>query len=115
MKLILLTLALVFSSLAFGDYQQTTVRNVYGTTPVTTTAFVELIHSAANPTNWAIVFDSSGQTLGLYTGQVGAEVLQAIIPPGGDTLPFPCAAGSRVSIKALSADATAGELDINLH
>lgn len=106
---------LLFSSLLFAEYQQLTVRNVYTVTPVTTSAFVVLYSVTQTPTNWATVFDSSGRTLGLYTGSSGSEVLQTIIPPGGGELPFPCAAGTRISIRAISATANSGELDINFH
>lgn len=108
-------LLLFFCFVAVSAYQQLTVRNVYTVTAVTTSAFVTLVIQAPTPTNFATVFDSSGQTLGLYTGSTGNEVLQTIIPPGGGELPFPCAAGSKVSIKAISANATTGELDINFH
>jgi hypothetical protein len=109
-----LGLLLVCATL-LGAYQQLTVRNVYSVTPVTTSAFLEIITSAPSPTNWATVFDSSGQTLALYTGSVGQELMQTLIPPGGGELPFPCSAGSRVTLKAISGTASSGELDINFH
>ena len=88
-------------------------RNVYTITPVTTAAWVQLVASMPYTVQSITVFDSSGQTLLLGVGQSGSEVAQILIPPGGGTFPLGITAGSRVSIKALSANATTGENDIN--
>lgn len=116
MKLLfLIFFIMMFGSPALAEYPQQNVRNVYSVTPVTTSAFVTLVSLSLATINWAYIFDSSGQTLGLYIGPVGSEVLQTIIPPGGGTLPFGCPQATRISIKAISATASAGELDITFH
>lgn len=89
-------------------------RNVYSSTNVTTTAFVQLVASTASATSLIEVFDSSGQTMALATGAAGSEVIQCYIFPGGQgQIPISIAAGTRVSIEAVSANATTGEIDIN--
>lgn len=119
MKVFILALWMGLSSIAFPEYQQQTVRNVYTTTSVTTAAFVTLVSSAPYTINNAFISDTSGQTLGLYTGASGSEILQTLIPMntsgGQGQIPFPCPKGTRISIKALSANATTGELDITFH
>ncbi len=92
------------------------VRNDYTGTNVTTGAFVELIASTAAISKELEIFDSSGETLELATGAAASEVRVAIITPGGNgRIPIGIAAGTRVSVKAISATASVGELDINLY
>jgi hypothetical protein len=90
------------------------VYNVYGTTPVTTGAYVQLIASTTSATNYIDIFDSSGQAMILATGAAGSEVIQAYIPPGGDAFSFAIPAGTRVAYKALTANAASGFLLMNL-
>ena len=90
------------------------IRNDYTVTGVTTAAYVQLVASTANIINSLDVFDSSGQTLVFAVGAAGVEVNKFYIFPGGNgkvSLNIP--AGSRLSVKAISANATVGELDIN--
>lgn len=90
------------------------VRNVYSTTPVTTAAYVELVASNADVVNELFIFDSSGQTIVLATGAAASEVDKLYIVPGGNGLvPLAIPAGTRVSIKAVSANATVGEISIS--
>ncbi len=90
------------------------VRNVYNSTNVTTGAWVQLIASTAAAINWLTIFDSSGQTLELGTGGAGVESRVLIIPPGGVTqVPLRIAAGTRVSIRAVSGTASTGEIDLS--
>lgn len=91
-------------------------RNDYTSTNVTTSAYVQLIASTANTANSIEIFDSSGQTLFLATGAAASEVNQVYIIPGGNgRIPLKIAAGTRISIKAVSATANTGEIDINLY
>ena len=54
--------------------------------------------------------------MALATGAAGAEVIQMYIFPGGNgRIPLKIAAGARVSIKAISATASVGEIDINFY
>jgi hypothetical protein len=91
------------------------VRNDYSSTNVTTGAYVELIASTAFAVKKMQIFDSSGQTLKIATGAAASEVDRFLVFPGGNgdveiTIP----AGTRISIRAVSASATVGEISINL-
>jgi hypothetical protein len=93
------------------------VRHEYGTTAVTTAAWVELIAATAGVVNLIQVFDSSGNLMELGVGAAAAESRIALVFPGGlppTELAIP--AGSRLSVRAVSANSnTAGtELNINL-
>lgn len=99
-----------------GKITVTQVRTVYATTNVTTAAWVQLVASLGRYVTEISVFDSSGQTLKLGVGAPGSEVTQLIITPGGNgTVPLNIPKGSRVSIRAISATANAGESDINFY
>lgn len=89
------------------------VYNVYSSTNVTTAAYVQLVASTTAKTNSVRIFDSSGQSMILAVGGAGAEVIQLYVPAGGDSFPLTIPAGSRVSYKALTGNATTGYLIIN--
>ncbi len=92
------------------------VRNDYTSTAVTTGAYVQLVASTASVTNLVEVFDSSGQTMALAVGGAGSEVIQFYIYPGGNgQVPLAIPASSRISIKAVSATASVGEIDVNFY
>jgi len=110
------TLTSAVVSIAGKTKANTPVRNDYSSVNVTTTAYVQLVASTTLATTLIEIFDSSGQTLYLATGGSGSEVNQLIIYPGGNgQIPFAIPAGSRVSIKAISATASVGEIDINFY
>lgn len=91
-------------------------RNDYTINTVTTSAYTQLIASTTSTYSCIEIFDSSGQTLKLAFGGAGAEVDQFIIFPGGNgRIPFVVQAGTRISIKALSATANSGEIDLNCY
>lgn len=87
----------------------------YSVTNVTTAAYVQLIAATAGYSTTLDIFDSSGETLVFALGAAAAEVDQFYITPGG-VGPYNVAipAGSRVSVKAVSATAAVGEIDLNL-
>jgi hypothetical protein len=92
------------------------VRNDYTSTNVTTAAYVQLVASTSNDASQIEIFDSSGQTLVLAVGAAASEVDQINIFPGGNgRVPLFIPSGSRVSIKAVSATASVGEIDINFY
>lgn len=94
----------------------TTVRNDYSSTNVTTGAWVQLIASTASEINELSIFDSSGETLELGTGAAASETRLMLIFPGGNGRePVQIPSGTRVSIRAVSATASVGELDINFY
>jgi hypothetical protein len=91
-------------------------RHVYSSTPVTTAAYQQLLASTGGTINEIEIFDSSGETLVLATGGIGSEVDQAFVFPGGNgRIPLAIGSGVRVSIKAVSATANAGEVAINFY
>ena len=101
---------------SLGRSVVTTVRNDYTSVNVTTGAWVQLIASTGATVNEIEIFDSSGQTLELGTGAAAAETRLILVFPGGNgRVPTAIASGTRVSIRAVSATADVGELDINLY
>ena len=92
------------------------IRNNYVTTPVTTAAIVQLSAAISHDVRAVEVFDSSGQAMELYYGPAGSEVSALKIIPGGNELrPLLLNKGMRLGVKAVSADATVGELTINFY
>ena len=90
------------------------VRNDYSSTNVTTGAYVELIASTSGEINRLHIFDSSGEIMILATGAAASETDIFYIEPGGPgPVDVNIPAGTRVSVRALSADATLGDLVIN--
>lgn len=93
----------------------TFVRNVYSSVNVTTGAYVTLIASTAATYRRLSIFDNSNQTLKIAIGAAAAEVDLLLVFPGGSTdIGVNIPAGSRISIQALSALASTGEIGINL-
>lgn len=90
------------------------VRNDYSSTNVTTGAWVELIASTAGAIAHLQIFDSSGQTMELGIGAAASETRILIIPPGGlsSTYDINIPTATRISIRAISATANSGEIDI---
>lgn len=91
------------------------IRHSYSATSVTTSAYVEL-DSALNGDGTEIeIFDSGGQTMVLAQGAASGEQDMFYIVPGGNgRMPFQASKGMRLSVKAISANATSGELVINI-
>lgn len=98
------------TGLTFAD----SARNAYSSTNVTTGAWVQIDASTAAVFNGVMVFDSCGQTLELGVGAAASETRVAIIPPGGfdGFIPLKITAGSRLSLRAVSANCTVGEFDL---
>mgnify|MGYP007083431407 CR=1 FL=1 len=97
-----------------GRNYVTSVRNVYSTTNITTGGWVELISALSDSVNELDIFSSSAETLELGIGGVGVEARTLIITPGGNgRIPLYLPAGARISVRAISATANVGELDIN--
>jgi hypothetical protein len=92
------------------------IRNVYSVTNVTTLAWVQLAAAIQSGVSEVEIFDSSGQTLQLGVGAAGHEsVILTVLPGGNGRVPLKLDVGSRLSIKALTATANSGEIDINLY
>lgn len=91
-------------------------RNNYSSVNVTAAAWVQLIAATGADSQGLTLFDSSGETLELGIGAAAAESRVLIIPPGGldGYIPLRIASGSRVSVRAVSATASVGEINLNL-
>jgi len=88
----------------------------YTGSPVNTTTYTELTPATSDISKRIEIHDSSGQSLVLAFGATGFEVDQIYIPVGGNgqiLLSIPM--GTRLSVKAVSNDATSGELLVNLY
>lgn len=103
-------------SASTGRTVVTTVRNDYTSTSVTTGAWVQLVASLGAAVNEIEIFDSSGQTLELGTGAAASETRLILVFPGGNgRVSVSIASGTRISIRAVSATADTGEIDINFY
>jgi len=87
----------------------------YSSGNVTTAAYTTLVASTSGIINTITVFESSGQGMILATGAAASEVDLLLIPPGGFDGPVQVriASGVRLSIKAILATATTGNLIAN--
>jgi hypothetical protein len=93
-----------------------TARNDYSSVNVTTGAWTELVASTSAAIIEIEIFDSSGSTLELGTGAAAAEARLLLVTPGGNgRVPVAIAAGTRVSIRAVSGTASAGEICLNCY
>jgi len=87
-------------------------RRDYSSSSVATGSYTQLEASTTSAISKLQIFDSSGQTLVLATGAAASEVDQFYIPPGGIDIDIDIPSGTRISIKAISATADAGEITI---
>lgn len=100
---------------AYASVPVQLIRNDYSSTNVTTSAYVELDSALDSRVSEIELFDSSGQTLVLAIGASGSEVDTMYIMPGGNgRVRLLLEEGTRLSVKAVSGNATTGELTINL-
>ncbi len=101
------------TALSQGRSSIALARNDYTSTPVSTSAYTEIVSSLSAAVSELYIFDSSGRTLFLAVGAAGSEVNKIYIVPGGNGLiDLAIPLGSRVSIKAIGSAATAGEISI---
>lgn len=88
------------------SYVDSAVTN-YGGTPVTTGAWVQIIAALPSAASGVEIFDSSGEILELGVGAAAAEARVWVIQPGGNgRVPLTFASGARISLRAISANAT---------
>jgi hypothetical protein len=104
--------SVVTGGLTYAD----SARNLYSSTAVTTATWVQLIAATAAVAKGFYLFDSSGQTLELGFGAPAAETRKLIISPGGfdGLVNLAVPAGTRLSLRAISATASVGEIDVTL-
>lgn len=92
----------------------TPVFNDYSSTNVTTSAYVQLVASTTSACTAVEVYNQSSSSIYFATGAAASEVNQFIIPPGGNGMvPITIASATRISVKAVDANATAGSLIVN--
>lgn len=89
------------------------IYNVYSSTNISTSTYVQLVAAAAANINHIHIFDSSGQAMILAIGAPGSEVVQVYVQPGGDNFDLFIPAGSRIAYKALTGNATTGYLTMS--
>ncbi len=84
--------------------------NLYASTNVTTSEWVEIKASTAAAIKSITLFDSCGQTLELGVGAEDAETRILLIPPGGIDGQFnlSIAASSRLALKAITGNCSSG-------
>ena len=102
-------------SIPIGAASHTSVAIIYyqHSTPVTTSAYTEILSSTSDVINNLQIFDSSGQMLVLAVGAIGAEVNKLLIFPGGNgSVDLTIPASSRLSVMAVTGDTAAGYLAI---
>lgn len=79
-----------------------------GPAPLTNTAYLQLIASTANAVGNLFVSDTAGVDTIIATGAAGLEVDRIYVPAGGSSVGYPLSisAGTRISLKALTAAST---------
>lgn len=99
-----------------GSAYITSVRNDYSSVNVTSGAWVQLIASTSAEASSLTLFDSSGYAMELAIGAAASEARFLLVPPGGieTVIPIRIPASSRISVRAISTSATAGEICLNL-
>lgn len=80
-----------------------------------TTSYYQVAASAADDYSKIAIYDTTGETIELALGGSGSEVVKMTIGPGCDqVLEIQIPAGSRIAIRSVGSNATAGNLILNL-
>lgn len=88
----------------------------YSSNNVSTSAWTQIASSLPQPITHLEIFDSSGQILQIGVGASGSESGIFYVMPGGNgPMDINIDSGTRLSIKAVSATANAGNLVINAY
>ena len=112
MKFILALLALSLSAPCFAANLG---RIAYGSTSVTTGAYVTVIASVTNGGQSISVCDSSTATMKIAIGDAGSEVdIVEVHPSTCVVYPVSVKSGTRVSVEAVSGTASSGELNVTV-
>ena len=88
------------------------VRWNYATTSVTTLTLTTVLNSLSGAVTECDIFDSSGQTL-YFAPSTGGSVI--VVPGGNGKVPIVLPATTGIALQAISANATAGEFDLNCY
>ena len=109
--LLALTLGLSKAPVPFANFEHS-----YGSGTVSTAAWTQVVASVAADVNKMEIFDSSTQIMILGIGAAGFEVPYIYIPVNGNgKVDVSIPVGTRISIKALTADATTGYSVMNFY
>lgn len=108
MKFFVSAFIFVLLSLPRADAYMT-FRNDYSSVNVDTTTPLQIFASSSAPVIRVSIFDSSGKTLELLVGGVRA----LLIPPGGLDASLGINQGALIELRAVSATASSGEIDVN--
>ena len=90
------------------------VRIDYSVTTVTTLAWTQVVAATSAGVEWMDIFDSSGETLEVGIGAAGSEVQLGYVIPGGNSLYNGIPVGTRIALRAVSANAAVGEFVVNM-
>jgi hypothetical protein len=83
-------------------------------TPITSSAYTEILQSHSVNTNEVEIFDSSGQTIFLAIGGSGSESNKVYVLPGGNgRIPLILNVGDRISLKSAGPNVDVGEIVLN--
>jgi hypothetical protein len=101
---------------AAGAYSKsnTPIRLLTSSTNIPFATYLEVVSSTSLLANAVHFFNGTGFSVILAFGSSGSEVDQFIFPPSGDVVPLRVPAGTRLTLKAFTADITTGEVVINL-
>lgn len=88
--------------------------NNNGSANISTSAYTQITASTSGQINRLYIADTSGQGFFIATGAAASEVNVLVVPPGGNDSPYELqvASSTRLSVKALTANMTAGYLYI---
>jgi hypothetical protein len=80
-----------------------------------TTSYFQVVASTAAAVSKIANYDTSGETIELALGGSGSEVVKMILGPGNDQyLDIDIPAGSRIAVRTVGSNASAGSLVLNL-
>lgn len=112
------TLFAVAPTHALANSGSLPVRVAYATTNVTTSAYVELVHSTVKGLKGVSIVNTGSSPIQLAIGASGSEVVQLVAPASASMSPvfYPMSAGYGVRVSVISVTQTnsTGELDVNL-
>lgn len=101
---------------ASGSYSKSNqpIRFLASDTAIPFASYLEIVASTSLIANAVHFFNGTGFSVILAFGSAGSEVDQFIFPPSGDVVPLRVPAGTRLTLKAFSANITSGEIVVNL-
>lgn len=85
----------------------------FAATPVTDSAYTQILASSSDIINYLDIWNESGRALYLAVGAAASEVDQIYIFPSGNDEPLRIPAGSRLSIKSVSGTISTDLIRIN--